>query len=86
MQVVVLNGTLSEEEQDAYVRYATGKYPVGIIEKLFLEVHGDYVDVSYVLHRFRELRKMGGGCIGEPSRWNGAKQAELRDTVPNSVD
>ena len=86
MQVVVLNGTLPEAEQDAYVRRATGKYPVGIIEKLFLEVHGDYVDVSFVFHRFRELRKMGGGCIGEPSRWNSAKQSELRDTVPNSVD
>lgn len=86
MQVVVLNGVLSDAEQDAYVRHATGKYPVGIIEKLFLDVQGDYVDVSYVLHRLRELRKMGGECIGEPSRWNGSKQAELRDTVPNGVD
>lgn len=34
----------------------------------------------------RFLWYMGGGCIGEPSCWNGAKQAELRDTVPNGVD
>ncbi len=86
MQVVVLNGTLSKTEQDVYIHYVTGKYPVSIIEKLFLDEHEDYVDVSYILHRFRNLRKMGGGCIGEPSNWNYAKQAELRDTIPNAID
>ena len=86
MQVVVLNGILSEAEQAAYVRQATAVYPVSIIEKLFLDVQGDRVDVRCDLHRFRNLRKMGGYCIGEPSGWNAAKQAELRDTVPNPID
>ena len=86
MQIVVLNGTLSEAEQDIYVRQATAVYPVSIIEKLFLDVQGDHVDVSCDLHRFRDLRKMGGYCIGEPSSWNRAKQAELRDTLPNPID
>jgi len=86
MQVVVLNGTLSETEQDAYVREAVKEYPMSIIEKLFLDVQDDHVDVSYDLHRFRNMRKMGGYCIGEPSDWNHAKQAELRDTVPNPID
>lgn len=85
MQVVVLNGKLTEAEQDSYVRQATKTYPVSIIEKLFLDVQGDQVLVSYDLHRFRNLRKMGGGCIGEPASWNAAKQAELRDTVPNPI-
>ena len=44
------------------------------------------VDVHYTLHRFREVRKMGGYCIGEPADWNPAKQAELRDTLPNPVE
>ena len=86
MQVVVLGGTLTEAEQDAYVRQATKVYPVSIIKKLFLNVQGDHVAVSYDLHRFRNLRKMGGYCIGEPSTWNPAKQAELRDTIPNPID
>ena len=86
MQVVVLNGSLTEAEQDFYVRQATEVYPVSIIEKLFLNVKGDHVAVSYDLHRFRSFRKMGGYCIGEPSGWNRAKQAELRDTVPNPID
>lgn len=86
MQVVVLQGTLTEAEQDVYVRQATEVYPMSIIEKLYLDVQGDHVAVSYDLHRFRNMRKMGGYCIGEPSGWNHAKQAELRDTIPNSID
>lgn len=86
MQVVVLNGTLTEAEQDFYIRQATAVHPVSIIEKLFLDVQGDHVVVSYDLHRFRNMRKMGGYCIGEPSDWNYAKQAELRDTLPNPIE
>lgn len=86
MQVVVLNGTLTEAEQDTYIREAAKAYPMSIIEKLFLDVRGDHVDVRYDLHRFRNLRKMGGCCIGEPSDWNHAKQTELRDTVPNPIE
>lgn len=86
MTVAVLHGTLSEAEQDAYIRQATEKYPISIIEKLILDVQGDHVAVSCILHRFRDLRKMGGCCIGEPSDWNYAKQAELRDTLPNRID
>ena len=86
MQVVVLGGTLTEAEQDTYVRAVTKVYPVSIIEKLFFIVQDGHVAVSYDLHRFRDMRKMGGYCIGEPSTWNPAKQAELRDTVPNPID
>lgn len=85
MQVVVLNGTLTEAEQDLYIREATKVYPMSIIEKLFLDVQDDHVDVRYDLHRFRNMRKMGGYCIGEPSDWNLAKQAEFRDTLPNPI-
>ena len=85
MQIIVINGPLSEREQDAYIRRATAKYPMSAIEKLYLEVHEDYVDVRCVLHRSRELRKMGGYCISEPATWNYAKQAELRDTLPNVI-
>ena len=86
MQVVVLGGTLTEAEQNSYVLQATQIYPVSIIEKLFLQVREDHVEVRCDFHRFRSMRKMGGYCIGDPSNWNRAKQAELRDTVPNPID
>ena len=86
MQVAVLHGTLSEAEQDYYVRRVTEKFPISIVEKIILDVQEEYVDVRYMLHRFRDLRKMSGCCIGEPSDWNHTKQAELRDTLPNQID
>ena len=85
MQIIVINGPLSEREQNAYIRRVTAKYPMSAIDKLYLEVHGEYVDVRCTLHRQRELRKMGGYCISEPATWNQAKQSELRDTVPNPI-
>ena len=85
MLIAVLNGTLSEAEQDTYSRI-TSRFPAGTVERITLDVQGDFVDVTYTLHRFRNLRKMGGYCIGEPADWNLAKQAELRDTVTHPVD
>jgi len=85
MLVVVQNGTLSPEEQAYYVRRVTEKFPRGVVEKVVLDVGEEYVDIRYTLHCFRDLRKMGGYCIGDPADWNPAKQAELRDTVPNWV-
>ncbi len=86
MLIAVLNGTLSEAEQDTYIRRITNRFPAGTVERITLDVQGDFVDVTYTLHRFRNLRKMGGYCIGEPADWNLAKQAELRDTVTHPVD
>lgn len=85
MQIVVLNGSMTEAEQDAYVRRVTEKYPIGSIEKIFLNIQGEYVDVSCSLRPRRELRKMTGAVIGAPEDWNYAKQAELRDTLPNPI-
>lgn len=86
MQIIVNNGPLSERELDAYIRQVTQKIPPSAIEKLCLDVHGDYVDVRYKLYRYRELRKMGGYCISEPETWNSAKRAEYREMVPNSFE
>ena len=86
MQIVVLNGPMSEAEQDCYIRRITAKYPMCIIDKLTLDVQGEFVDVHYTFHCSRELRKMGGWRAGKPSDWNSAKQAELRDSLPNPIE
>ena len=86
MQIVMRYGTLTEAEQDRYVQRVTEQVPIGLIEKLFLDVREDCVAVSCELRRTRELRKMGGAVIGCPEDWNAAKQAEQRDTLPNSID
>ena len=86
MQIVVLNGTLSDAEQDRYIQLVTEKVPAYAIDKLYLDIQGEDVQISLDLHRSRELQKMGGCCIGLPENWNRAKQAECRDTVPNRID
>ena len=86
MQVVVNNGKLSEAEQEHNIRQITTRFPVEIVEKIILDVHDEYVDVEYILHEYRTVRKMGGYCIGVPSEWNEAKQAEMRDTVVNPIE
>lgn len=86
MQIIVINGPLPEQEQDVYINHVTRRCPASAIDKLYIEVHEDHVDLHYTLHRCRELRKMGGYCISEPSSWNKAKQAELRDMTPNSIE
>ena len=86
MLVVVKNGVISEKELNAYVRYITGKFPPGSVEKLVLDVQGEYVDLQYTLHNYRDMRKMSGYCVGEPESWNPAKQAEFRDTLTHPID
>lgn len=86
MITIVKNGTLTEQEQDLYVGEITRRFPFGAVEKVILDVQEDYVDVQYILHRYRNMRKMGGYCIGEPANWNAAKQAELHDTVSHPID
>ena len=85
MKIIVINGPLPEKELDAYIRSVTSRHPASSIEKLILEVHEDYIDVRYTLHRLRELRKMGGYCISEPDTWNSAKRSEYLDMVPNTL-
>lgn len=86
MVTIIKNGKLTEQEQEHYVRRIVSKFPVGAVEKVILDVQEEFVHVHYTLHRYRDMRKMGGYCIGEPSSWNSAKQAELNDTVPNPID
>ena len=86
MKIIVVNGPLSEREQDTYVRHVTSRHPASAIDKICLEVHEDHVGLRYTLYRYRELRKMGGYCISEPASWNSAKQAEQQDMVPNRFE
>ena len=45
MQIVVLNGTMTEAEQDYYIRHITAKCPMCIIDKLVLDIQGDHAEL-----------------------------------------
>lgn len=84
--VTVVNGTLPQQEIDAYVQRAIDKYGR---EPLSMEitVDGDYVDVAYQFgaEPFHRVRRITGYLVGTLDRFNNAKRAEERDRVKHAV-
>lgn len=85
MKIIVTNGEMPPEEQRYYAQYVTSKYPRLSIEKIFLTVADDHVEIAVEPKRTL-LTKMGGALIGDPFRWNDAKRAEYFDTIPNPIE
>lgn len=85
MQIINEGQPLSEAEQRAYVASIHERYPDRIIDKVFLNADEQSVSIRCEYHIPRPLAKMGGYYIGDPSIWNNAKQAELRDSLPNPI-
>ena len=85
MEIVVKNGTLSEEEQQWFVDYVQAEFPDREIETIELQCGDKGVTIRYTLgHCY--LHKMGGYFIGDPSAWNDAKRAEYLPTKSNPID
>lgn len=86
MNVEIINGTLSEEEINAYIAHAEKKYPTQTIKTLGIEVDGDYVNLRYVLEDapFQRIRRITGYLVGDMHHWNNAKRAEERDRVTHA--
>ncbi|MBQ3009769.1 MAG: hypothetical protein IJA20_02955 [Methanocorpusculum sp.] len=85
MEIVVTNGVLSAEEKQHYADYIADKYPSVIIDKLYLTLDGDFVNIR-VEPQKHILTKMGGTLISDPLTWNDAKRAEYFETIPNHID
>ena len=75
MQIVVLNGTLSEREQDAYIKQATARYPVSLIEKLILDVQKEYCETDTSGWRWRLFLKDTAHMMQKPG--NGLQENRL---------
>lgn len=85
MQIIVSGLPMSRDEQQKYVQYIRSKYPDRIIDKVFLEADESSVSIRCEYHYPQPVAKMGGYYIGNPTNWNRAKQAELRDSLPNAL-
>lgn len=84
METVIINGEMSAEERQYFENYIQEKYRHLDIERLYLTLNGDFVDISVEL-KIQMLTKMGGELIGNPLKWNRAKQVEYFDTIPNKL-
>ncbi len=85
--VKVLNGTLTQEEINAYVQYAADKYPNRVIRSMQIDLDGDFVNLNYQFDDvpFQRIRRITGYLVGDLSRFNNAKRKEVEDRVVHNA-
>ncbi len=87
VQVNVINGTLEQNEIDAYVNHAIDANPGKLINTIDLELDGDYVNMTCHFGEipFERIRRITGYLVGTLDRFNNAKKAEVEDRVKHSI-
>lgn len=82
MNITVVNGEITELEQQEYVKYLENKFNRNL-DSLEITIDGDYVDLQYrfVPVSFERIRRITGYLVGTVDRFNDAKRAEERDRV-----
>ena len=87
MKVNVIGGKMEEKEINTYVDYIQAKFPDKEIEKIDLEIDGDYVNVNYTFASvpFERIRRITGYLVGTVDRFNNGKRAEEHDRVKHDV-
>ena len=85
-KVNVINGTLTPEEQQAYVKWATEKYGVEPVS-MDIEFDGELANVHTNLGKrpFERIRRITGYLVGTLDRFNDAKAAEERSRVKHGM-
>lgn len=87
MDIIVKNGTISEEEKNNYVKYLEDKFPDKTLSSLEIDLDGEYVNLNYKFEDvpFERIRRVTGYLTGTLDRWNDAKRAEEHDRVKHGV-
>ena len=87
MIVEVNGGSLTDDEIEQYKAFARNKYKRQDIEKLIIEVDGEFVNINTVFApaKFERVRRITGYLVGTLDRFNDAKRAEVGDRTPNDV-
>lgn len=86
-KITVLNGEISEKEQQAYVQHVKEQNPGKELRELTIKLDGDFVDLEYDFEpvKFQRIRRITGYLVGDMTRWNDAKTAEERDRVKHTI-
>lgn len=85
-KVIVTNGSITPEEEQAYIRWATEKYGVEPVS-INIEFDGEFANVHTNLGRrpFERIRRITGYLVGTLDRFNDGKAAEERDRVKHGL-
>jgi len=83
--VHVKNGTMEQQEIDAYISRATEKYG-SEPQRIDITICGDEVELDYTFQTrsFHRIRRITGYLVGTVERFNNAKRCEERDRVKHS--
>lgn len=84
---VNVKGQLTRAEIEHYINYVQAKNPRREIESINIEVGEDVVSLGWTFKKvgFERIRRITGYLVGSLSRFNDAKQAEVRDRVKHSI-
>lgn len=87
MDIIVNNGTITEEEKKNYVDYVKSKNPDRELVSLEINLDGEFADLKYQFADvpFERIRRVTGYLTGTLDRWNDAKRAEEKDRVKHGV-
>lgn len=79
---LTVNGKITDEELTIYLNQLQSKGKYKII-KADVTVDGEYIDINSTIEQvpFERIRRITGYLVGTTSKWNDAKQAELKDRV-----
>lgn len=85
-EVRVSNGSISEEEKQAYIAWAVKKYGVEPVS-IDIEFDGEFANVRTNLGKrpFERIRRITGYLVGTLDRFNNAKRAEEADRVKHQL-
>ena len=87
MKVNVINGNLSQEEVNAYVKRAEELYRGKKIEEMTLKPDGEFIDIEYKFapRNFERIRRITGYLVGTLDRFNNAKRSEVDQRVKHTA-
>ena len=84
MTISTYGGTLSHEEVEAIKAKAA---EIKGCDHVSVTIDGDCLDIDYHVMPFIRIHRITGYLVGDDSRWNDGKKAELKDRLAhNSVE
>ena len=81
-RIRVIGGILTAEEEKAVVEVVEKYTDVDFVEAI---ISGDFIDIkTYRKAPFKRIRRITGYLVGDLSRFNNAKLAEVNDRVKHN--
>jgi len=82
-KIRVIGGILNEQEEKAVNDIIDNYTDVDYVEVI---IAGDFIDIkTYRKAPFKRIRRITGYLVGDLSRFNDAKSAEVKDRVKHGV-